>query len=291
MESQESEGGRLFHDPFAGLLAAGPAIHAALEQAERIPRRTFAARTRLAFGHTAAGAADHGGAHGADGQPAGEAPGPAAAATASSSAEGEAPAAEPAGPAEDGPTSRAATSTASDAEQPSAQPAARAEDEGGDDGSTAPAARASTRAAAGEAPAPTGASPTASVGAAASVSARSWGSPSRSGTSSGTGPRRRYKVSNPASRVWWFDRQILAALNRPVRGEHPNGGGGSGSGSGGVVLAPAHLPALLQPPPTPRQVVVLGAGMDARPWRLGGLPEVCVHGQCHPPPLLAPPRP
>ena len=55
---------------------------------------------------------------------------------------------------------------------------------------------------------------------------------------------RRFRVSNPASRVWWFDRAILDALR-----------GGSSASS-----------------PPPRQVVVLGAGSDARPWRLAELP-------------------
>lgn len=49
-------------------------------------------------------------------------------------------------------------------------------------------------------------------------------------------PRRRHKVSNVAARVFWFDQEILEAVRR-------------------------------QPEPRP-QVVVLGSGMDTRPWRL-----------------------
>ena len=58
--------------------------------------------------------------------------------------------------------------------------------------------------------------------------------------------RRRFCFSNVASRVWWFDSQLVAALATP---------------------APAG------PSPPPRQVVVLGGGLDSRPWRLAGLPR------------------
>lgn len=53
--------------------------------------------------------------------------------------------------------------------------------------------------------------------------------------------QRRFCFSNVASRVWWFDRQLEAAL---------------GASAGGASSRP------------PRQVVVLGAGMDSRPWRM-----------------------
>ncbi|KAL4856793.1 General transcription factor IIH subunit 2 [Chlorella vulgaris] len=53
--------------------------------------------------------------------------------------------------------------------------------------------------------------------------------------------QRRFCFSNVASRVWWFDRQLEAAL---------------GASAGGASSR------------APRQVVVLGAGMDSRPWRM-----------------------
>ncbi|KAL4447525.1 hypothetical protein ABPG75_004744 [Micractinium tetrahymenae] len=53
--------------------------------------------------------------------------------------------------------------------------------------------------------------------------------------------RRRFCYSNVGTRVWWFDRQLLAALASPA---------------------------------APRQVVLLGAGMDSRPWRMPLLPGV-----------------
>lgn len=48
-----------------------------------------------------------------------------------------------------------------------------------------------------------------------------------------------------ALRTWWFDEQLLESLE----------GGGQGA--------------------APRQVVVLGAGMDTRPWRLRLPPGWC----------------
>jgi methyltransferase (TIGR00027 family) len=56
--------------------------------------------------------------------------------------------------------------------------------------------------------------------------------------------RRRFRFSNVAARVWWFDAQLQAALDAP---------------------APTGL--------RRRQVVVLGAGLDTRPWRLAALPR------------------
>lgn len=52
---------------------------------------------------------------------------------------------------------------------------------------------------------------------------------------------RRFCVSNVGARVWWFDARLLAALRAPG---------------------------------APRQVVVLGAGCDSRPWRLALPPGV-----------------
>ena len=53
---------------------------------------------------------------------------------------------------------------------------------------------------------------------------------------------RAFKVSNVAPRVWWFDRQAEAAL---------------GGRTGGKPLT---------------QVVVMGSGMDTRPWRCSFIP-------------------
>lgn len=54
-------------------------------------------------------------------------------------------------------------------------------------------------------------------------------------------PARRFCYSNVSTRVWWFDRQLTAALSLPSK---------------------------------PRQVVVLGAGLDTRPWRMALTPGV-----------------
>ncbi len=54
-------------------------------------------------------------------------------------------------------------------------------------------------------------------------------------------PARRFCYSNVSTRVWWFDRQLTAALAGPSQ---------------------------------PRQVVVLGAGLDCRPWRINLPPDV-----------------
>ena len=48
-------------------------------------------------------------------------------------------------------------------------------------------------------------------------------------------PQRRFCFSNVSTRVWWFDRRLTAALAAPSQ---------------------------------PRQIVVLGAGLDTRPWRM-----------------------
>lgn len=56
-----------------------------------------------------------------------------------------------------------------------------------------------------------------------------------------TDAARRFCYSNVSARVWWFDRQLTAALARPSQ---------------------------------PRQVVVLGAGLDCRPWRMALPPGV-----------------
>lgn len=52
------------------------------------------------------------------------------------------------------------------------------------------------------------------------------------------GSGRKFKVGPMALRTWWFDQRLLTLLESGKQG------------------------------PGPRQVVVLGAGMDTRPWRL-----------------------
>lgn len=74
--------------------------------------------------------------------------------------------------------------------------------------------------------------------------------------------RRMYKISQVAARSWWFDRQIMTALTSPA-----------------VPASKGWLSARLTnsargPSAPPRQVVVLGAGMDSRPWRLPLPPNV-----------------
>lgn len=82
--------------------------------------------------------------------------------------------------------------------------------------------------------------------------------------SAGGGIGRRYKVSTISTRVWWFDRQIVEALQPPS----PSASASDGTPKGAAAA------------PVPRQVVLLGAGMDTRPWRLDDLPKVI------PPPRL-----
>jgi O-methyltransferase involved in polyketide biosynthesis len=53
--------------------------------------------------------------------------------------------------------------------------------------------------------------------------------------------QRRFCFSNVAARVWWFDQQLMAALAAPAQAQGRS---------------------------PPRQVVVLGAGFDSRPWRM-----------------------
>lgn len=63
------------------------------------------------------------------------------------------------------------------------------------------------------------------------------------------GAGRRFKVGAMALRTWWFDRHILEELGALHSARRP-------------VQA---LPSV--------QVVLLGAGMDTRPWRLEGVPQ------------------
>lgn len=88
---------------------------------------------------------------------------------------------------------------------------------------------------------------------------------------------RTYQITRVAIRTLWFDDQLLAALD-PARQPQPllarlqlgssgSSGGGNGSGSrGGGDDSVVSLQ--LRPNATPKQVVLLGAGMDTRAWRL-----------------------
>jgi O-methyltransferase involved in polyketide biosynthesis len=64
---------------------------------------------------------------------------------------------------------------------------------------------------------------------------------------------RKIKVNMMAIRTKWFDDQLEASLGMPV---------------GTAVEAENYLGATATPGNAPRQCVVLGAGMDSRPWRL-----------------------
>jgi O-methyltransferase involved in polyketide biosynthesis len=70
------------------------------------------------------------------------------------------------------------------------------------------------------------------------------------------GGGRAFKVGAMAVRTRWFDDQLEACLGMPL------GAAAAAAAAGDYIVA--------APPPgrAPRQVVVLGAGMDSRPWRL-----------------------
>lgn len=79
------------------------------------------------------------------------------------------------------------------------------------------------------------------------------------------GSERKYKVGKMAIRTRWFDDQIEAALGMPVSATIPG------------VLRAASAPSRVDLPSyvwshpdghEPRQLVMLGAGMDSRPWRM-----------------------
>lgn len=79
------------------------------------------------------------------------------------------------------------------------------------------------------------------AGAAAAAAAGEDAAAAGEGPASSRAPaQRRYRFSNVAARVCWFDQQLAAALAAPAA----------------------------RPGQQPRQVVVLGAGYDSRPWRL-----------------------
>ncbi|KAI8467476.1 MAG: S-adenosyl-L-methionine-dependent methyltransferase [Monoraphidium minutum] len=88
------------------------------------------------------------------------------------------------------------------------------------------------------------------------------------------GRRRRFCYSNVGVRVWWFDAQLMAALGcGSADGAPPPPPPATAAGKQGPAgTADGAAPRGAAAPPPPRQVVVLGAGFDARPWRLA-LPE------------------
>lgn len=86
---------------------------------------------------------------------------------------------------------------------------------------------------------------------------------------------RTYQITRVAIRTLWFDRQLLAALDaerqpQPLLSDLSIDGGGDDTsragGGGGDCAAGVRLS--LRRNATPRQVVLLGAGMDTRAWRL-----------------------
>lgn len=90
-----------------------------------------------------------------------------------------------------------------------------------------------------------------------------------------TATGRTYQVGRVAIRTLWFDSQLLAALDperqpQPLLAELRTGGsrvGSNGSSSAVQLRLTANA--------TPRQVVMLGAGMDTRAWRLQLPPGAC----------------
>jgi O-methyltransferase involved in polyketide biosynthesis len=76
---------------------------------------------------------------------------------------------------------------------------------------------------------------------------------------------RKIKVNAMAVRTRWFDDQVEAALGVPAPA--PRGGGEAADEYYPEEHAAPPTPGG-RAPPRPRQVVVLGAGMDARAWRL-----------------------
>jgi O-methyltransferase involved in polyketide biosynthesis len=82
-----------------------------------------------------------------------------------------------------------------------------------------------------------------------------------------TGPhpgRRLYKISPIAARTWWVDRSILTALTTPAI-----------PGTKGWLSARLSASAR-GPSAPPRQLVIVGAGMDSRAWRLPLPPGLAV---------------
>jgi O-methyltransferase involved in polyketide biosynthesis len=76
--------------------------------------------------------------------------------------------------------------------------------------------------------------------------------------------RRLYKISPIAARTWWVDRSILTALTTPAI-----------PGTKGWLSA--RLSASARGPSSPpRQLVLVGAGMDSRAWRLPLPPSLAV---------------
>ena len=89
-----------------------------------------------------------------------------------------------------------------------------------------------------------------------------------------TATGRTYQVGRVAIRTLWFDSQLLAALDparqpQPLLAELRPGDSSVGSNGGSTVQLRLTANA------TPRQVVMLGAGMDTRAWRLQLPPGAC----------------
>jgi O-methyltransferase involved in polyketide biosynthesis len=76
--------------------------------------------------------------------------------------------------------------------------------------------------------------------------------------------RRLYKISPIAARTWWMDRSILTALTTPAI-----------PGTKGWLSARLSASAR-GPSAPPRQLVIVGAGMDTRAWRLPLPPGLAV---------------
>jgi O-methyltransferase involved in polyketide biosynthesis len=76
--------------------------------------------------------------------------------------------------------------------------------------------------------------------------------------------RRLYKISPIAARTWWVDRSILTALTTPAI-----------PGTKGWLSARLSASAR-GPSAPPQQLVIVGSGMDSRPWRLPMPPGLAV---------------
>jgi Leucine carboxyl methyltransferase len=95
-----------------------------------------------------------------------------------------------------------------------------------------------------------------------------------------TATGRTHQVGRVAIRTLWFDTQLLAALDparqpQPLLAElRPGASSISSNGSGSAVQLRLTANA------TPGQVVMLGAGMDTRAWRLQLPPGACCKTCC-----------
>lgn len=73
---------------------------------------------------------------------------------------------------------------------------------------------------------------------------------------------RKYKISRSAIRTKWYDEQLLAALSQATHPLPLSVHLKVAPGSAGISAVQ------VQEVSAPRQVVLLGAGMDSRAWRL-----------------------